>query len=334
MNGFFARIAPSASLIGTVALLVFAGFPIHIAQAFSVSPVTIDLETAPGAVARGEMHITNTSDEARTYYVSIQKFVASGEDGQQKFLPDTDVSGLASWIAPQALRITLKPHETVPFAYAVNVPANAEPGGHYAALFFSNRPDNGTEGQSAIGIGAKVGVLFLVRVPGDIREDARVESFRVTDADPLDHLPAHFELRLRNLGSVHLRPQGSIVITNMFGGVSANIPVNPRQGAVLPNSIRRLETAWTKTSMDGTGGFFSELKNEWSNFAIGRYTAEVQGTYGSTHRPIVATASFWVIPWRILLAAALLVLAILLCVKMYNRMVINAVLKGGSNTKR
>ncbi len=298
----------------------------HAVHAFSVSPVVVDLEVPPGTAAQGTVQITNTDSQRRTYYISVQKFVAKGEDGQQDFLPEEDQSGLASWITPDRRSVTLQPGETAPFSYAVSVPLNAEPGGHYAALFFSDHPtaDKGT----SVGVGAKVGVLFLLRVPGDILESARVESFRST-SERLHRLPAYFELRVRNLGSVHLRPEGSVVVRNMFGSVVATVPANPRQSAVLPNSIRRFESVWANTFEDEGDGFFAELKNEWRNFGIGKYTADVRVRYGEQKQELVAETTFWIIPWHVLtMGAALLVLLIVL-VSLYNRMVIRAAIRKG-----
>lgn len=296
------------------------------ARAFSVSPVVVDLEVEPGAAGQGTIQITNTDTRSRTYYVSIQKFVAKGEDGQQDFLPEEDDSGLASWMVPDRRSVTLAPGESVPFSYVVNVPLNAEPGGHYAAVFFSDRPT--VEGGVAVGVGAKVGVLFLLRVPGEILESARVESFRST-SERLNRLPAYFELRVRNLGSVHLRPEGTVQIRNVFGSTVAKVPANPRQAAVLPNSIRRFESVWAKTFEEERGGFIAELQNEWKNFAIGPYKAEVKVLYGEQKQELQATTTFWVIPWRLLTAFVLLLVVLFILVSLYNRMVVRSALKKG-----
>lgn len=309
-------------------LVVFGFAGIGKAQAFSVSPVVVDLEVAPGQAGQGKIDLVNDGDAKRTYFVSVQKFVAKGEEGQQEFLPETDTTGIASWISPQARSITLEAGERGTFTYAVSVPQNAEPGGHYAALFFSDRPGSGQD--SSVGVGAKVGVLFLLRVPGNITESANVESFRST-ADRLSHLPAHFELRIRNLGNVHLHPEGSVIIRNMFGSEVAKIQANPRQAAVLPNSIRRLDPAWANTFEEVPPGALSELRNEWRNFGIGRYTAEVHATYGGQRGELTAQTTFWVIPWQLLLTIVVGILLLSVLLKLYNNMVVRSALK---NTKR
>jgi hypothetical protein len=317
------RLRLAAILICSVASLCVGRTEV---KAFAVSPVIIELEVAPGAAAHGEVQIVNTENSERTYYISTQNFVAKGEEGQQDFLPEDQATGLASWIVPEQRSVTLGAGQATAFTYVVNIPTKVEPGGHYAALFFSDKP--GEDEGSAVGVGAKVGILFLLRVPGEITESLRVESFRAT-SDRLSSLPAFFELRLRNLGNVHTRPEGTVVLRNMFGSVVGKVPVNPRQAVVLPNSIRRFDPAWANTFEIDKGGFLAAAKNEWKNFAIGRYTAEVEAVYGSQKQELSAQAVFWVFPWRVLLLIAFGIVLLIVLLKLYNRLIVRAALKKG-----
>jgi hypothetical protein len=132
---------------------------------------------------------------------------------------------------------------------------------------------------------------------------------------------------VKNLGSVHIHPQGFIIIKNILGKVVARIPANPANSAVLPNSIRRMETDWEKTP-DQSGGFFTQLGDEWKNFALGRYTATVDATYGSTNAALTGPAtSFWVFPWRLSLLSVILVIALIFLIRGYNGMVIKQAMR-------
>ncbi|MEO5927689.1 MAG: hypothetical protein ABIO72_03125 [Patescibacteria group bacterium] len=317
------------SRLRTLSILAFflvfgCSIGINEARAFTVSPVLVDIVVDPGKIGSGKIEVTNTDNVRHTYVVSIQKFVAKGEDGQQDFLPESDTTGIADWIVPEARSVSLDPGQHSSFSYTVNVPQNAEPGGHYAALFFSDIPVN-AEG-TRVGVGAKVGVLFLLRVPGNITETARIEGFRST-ADRLSHLPAYFELRIRNVGNVHVHPEGNVTIRNMFGSVVAKIPVNPREASVLPNSVRRLEPAWANTFKEASSGLFTELHNEWRNFGIGRYTAEVQATYGGQGAMLTSTTTFWVIPWQLLIAILLGCILLAILRTGYNRLVLRSAIR-------
>lgn len=135
-------------------------------------------------------------------------------------------------------------------------------------------------------------------------------------------------LRIRNTGSVHFRPTGTLSVRNMWGGIVARVPANPKQSAVLPNSIRRLDTWWTKTTDIAQGGFWAEVTNEWQNFALGRYSATVDVRYGSQNIPLEArTVTFWVLPWALGLLLLGAIIILLLGMNLYNRLIISAALK-------
>ena len=105
---------------------------------------------------------------------------------------------------------------------------------------------------------------------------------------------------------------------------------------MLPNSIRRLDTWWIKdTNIDQGSGFISELKNEWRNFALGRYTAKVNVKYGKSKIPLPEkVVSFWVIPWAIISIVVAVLIVLLLGMKVYNKMIIDSALKQNQKSKK
>jgi hypothetical protein len=296
------------------------------AHAITVSPVVVDHEVAPGMRVNGRMMITNDSKVAQTYYVSVQSFVPVGEDGEQQYLDEADLKGLPSWFKFNQTSYQLAPAETVEIPYSIFAPQDAEPGGHYATVFYSTNPEAAND-RTAINLAAKTGIVFLVRVAGDVKERANIESFSANQA-VYSHLPALMSLRIRNTGSVHFRPIGTLTVRNMWGGIVARVPANPKKAAVLPNSVRRLDTWWTKSTELAEGGFVAGLTNEWRNFALGRYTATVDVKFGALNTALEArTVSFWVIPWRMGLILLCLLAILFLLMRLYNKMIISSALK-------
>ncbi|OGL78485.1 hypothetical protein A3E39_00565 [Candidatus Uhrbacteria bacterium RIFCSPHIGHO2_12_FULL_60_25] len=313
-------------------LLVSSLFlPIHAAMAITVSPVVMDLEIAKGSSKQDKITVRNDSDRVQTYALTVQNFVAEGEEGAQTYVEEEQPFGLAAWVIVDKPAVTLQPGESADFPFAINIPSDAEPGGHYAAIFFSSSP-GGTE-RTGVGVAAKTGVLLLVNVPGDIREDARVETFRMSGGGWISRLPANFELRLRNLGNTHFRPRGTLVVRNLLGSVVARVPANPKNSAVLPNSVRKIYAVWANTMDIPSGGFWTEVTNEWRNFAFGRYTASVDMTYGSQNKSLeVQSVAFWVFPWRLAILASVGVVLIFALLRLYNAMIVRAALKRSGKT--
>ncbi|MCW1892485.1 MAG: DUF916 domain-containing protein [Candidatus Uhrbacteria bacterium] len=324
MNAAFQRsLRSTAFALALVFTCCFIASPV---SAITVSPVLYDFEITPGRSVQDKIRLINDTNQRETFTLNAENFVASGEDGGQTYLDEATPTGLASWVRFGEPTITLNPGESAEFPFMIGVPEGAEPGGHYATLFFTR--GGGEKNGSAVGIAEQVGVLLLVRVPGDVREDARVESLRMKDGGFLNRLPAVFELRIRNAGSVHLRPRGTVVVRNMLGSVVARLSANPNNAAVLPNSVRRIEAGWAKTLETSSGGFLAELRNEWRNFAIGRYTASVDVTYGSQQAQLGKTSvSFWVLPWHVILVAMVLLGGLIGLIRLYNAMLVRSAMK-------
>ena len=157
-------------------------------------------------------------------------------------------------------------------------------------------------------------------------------EFTVDEGSSLNRLPATFATRFQNEGNIHLRPTGSVVVKNLFGSTSAELVMNQNGGATLPDSIRRYETTWEKSTVEETpgniwGNFWAEFRNEWNNFALGRYQASVSLTAGTGDLvKDSATLTFWVWPWRVLtlmfLILVVVVLAVSFGIKRYNHWIL------------
>jgi hypothetical protein len=92
-------------------------------------------------------------------------------------------------------------------------------------------------------------------------------------------LPLPLAVRFANSGTVHVKPRGRFVISNMFGKRVAEVPLPERN--VLPQSIRRVAVPI------GEG------------LLAGRYTARLQGTYGRRNQlSVAAERRFWFVDWR------------------------------------
>ena len=311
------------SFVAMFALALSAGS----AQAVSVSPPILELDARKGDVITEKIRITNDSDTEKTYYVSVERFVAEGEGGAASFIPSDDPLELANWINFSTTQVTIGPEERKVVPFSISVPTNADPGGHYASVFLSTTPPATTGAGSQVSIGGRVGVLILVRVEGNVVESASILDFAATPVT--SSLPTQFKARVQNQGNVHLKPRGNITINNMLGGIAAVVDVNNQGSNVLPDSVRELDAEWVKNPNSVAGenaSFWSKYRQERDNFALGKYTADLSLVYGGAGKTLSATTTFWVIPWRYLLVKliwlAIIVAALVFGIKKYNEWII------------
>ncbi len=316
------------SIFGISTLLFL--LPFFYLQAMTVSPVRFELSGDPGTTVGGNFKVFNDEKETKTLYTGFENFEASGETGSPNFKPSEE--GLASWIsAPQSIEIPAGESKTVDFA--ITIPAEAEPGGYFAAIFVGTTPPNSNPNELAIG--SRLGTLLLFRVNGDITENGSLLEFSTENKKKwFNALPISFFYRFQNSGADRVFPKSSLTIKNTFGRDRAVVDANPTEGNVLPGSIRRYEVWWKSKSdtsvipkpQPSDLSFIDTIKYQWNNFALGRYKANLHIDYGSKGE--VATSSFvvYVIPWQLLLIEILILLIGFFLVKFifkrYNRWII------------
>jgi hypothetical protein len=292
----------------------------------TVTPPLFQLSIKPGDTWSSSLKVVNTNPRDLTLYASAMNFAPQGEGGRGKFTPITNEDAayashsLARWIeiSGDALDIPQGQSKEIPFS--VRIPADAEPGGHYAAILVGTRPAE-QGGGSHIAVASYVSSLLFIRIGGNASEEGSIREF-YTEKTFLQSQDASFVLRFENIGNVHLQPQGDITVYNMWGKERGMIPINQKTdfGNVLPSSIRK---------------FVFEWKGEDSLFEAGKYKAIATLSFGSAAKQSVsATTYFWVLPVKPLLGVlggiAMFILIMIWAIRSYVRRVlrIEAALRG------
>ncbi len=304
----------------TLAALIFGLAP-AIASATTISPPVIEFDARPGDTIVDVIKLFNETAEEVTLTGEVRTFKALNETGAPSFLPPEESTDLATWLKLDEATVTLPADERKDILFSINVPENAEPGGHFAGILWTPTGAPALEG-SGVGITMKTGTLVLVRVAGDVNETGRLASF-TADRASYNYLPVNFSVRFENLGNVHLKPAGVIEIKNLLGRKVAALPVNGDLSNVLPESIRKFDATWQKTEVP-LGA--SEWQREMDNFAWGKYTATLILDYGIDGQQTSASLAFWVFPWRVTLfylaIAIIIILLIIIGIRSYNKWVI------------
>lgn len=289
-------------------------------QGLEISPPLVEINTDPGKTETFEIRLRNITTSTLIATPQIDDFVAAGEEGQPKLLTEEAAEpspfSIQNWVTPLG-QLRLVPQEIKATKVTVTVPKDASPGGHYGVVRFTAAPPE-LEG-TGVALSASIGTLVLIKVSGDIQENAKFEEFFVMQNGKrksfLEYGPVTFVERIKNEGNVHFKPIGTVRVTNMFGKETAVLSVNEKGGNVLPASIRKFEQT---------------LNKKW---LFGRYTAEANVQYGGKN--INESISFWVVPYKliaiILGGLILLVLAIRWVLRKY---VQRAVSKASGKSKK
>ena len=242
---------------------------------FSVSPPTFEMAANPGDVLANTVRVENLSDTATTISVDRRNFTALGEEGAVGLTEEETSFSLASWISVEPEVATIPPRQSHTFRFTISVPQNAEPGGHFGSLVFKTggaKPE-----QTGAALAQEVAALVLLRVAGKTEEAASLAGFSTKNF--WEYGPVDFEIRVKNEGNVHLRPTGTITITNIFGQKVADLVVEPRN--VLPGAVRKSVVSWPEKNL------------------AGKYTATLYLTYGNQGKTLTASTTFFAFPYKV-----------------------------------
>lgn len=269
------------------------------ANGFRISPLRTELTIEKGTSQTATVNIENPSALPIKAKGVINDFIASAkEDGQPELLLNGDFApyhSLKKLVVDPGI-VELAPGERKDVKITISIPLKAAAGGYYGAIRFL--PADNVNGGN-VALTASVGSLFLVNVPGNIKEHLQLIQFGAATDGNIKKIITSGKVtiitRIKNDGDTHEKPFGKIQVKDSKGKVLAEQEINDiePQSNVLPGSIRKFET---------------NLKNsKW----LGHYT--VNGSFGynpSNGELINAKASFWYIPVWILIALAVLLIAL------------------------
>lgn len=257
----------------------------NIATGLSAIPPRLEVSVKANSANTQTIKVRNESTETKVITVSLRDFVVTDSQGTPIFLDENNTENnrwaASSWIQVSPPTLTLKPGEIKPLYLTVLPPANALPGGHYAAVVYT--PNAGSVGNSTgASIQTNVGTLVYVTVPGDINQSATVQTFSAPSFSEFG--PIDFKATIKNSSDIHIQPSGSIVVNNWLGGQTAKLAL--KETNIFPYTVRNFENT---------------LEKKW---LFGRYKATLNAVYGTAGGIVTATIFFWVIPWRLLILAA------------------------------
>jgi hypothetical protein len=298
-------------------------------QALEIAPPVLNLSGNPGQTIESEISLRDVSTSSLVVTGEVNDFTASGEDGNPKILleeGETSPYSMKDWFAPLS-SLTLKSREIRKLPVAINIPTDAAPGGYYSVVRFTATPPE-LEG-TGVSLSASLGALILLRVNGQAKEGLEVASFETSKDSKVGTLfesaPLTFVTRLKNTGTIHEQPAGSVTITDMFGKTTAAVNVNLPPRNILPGSTRKFESPLDK-SVIGNKKLF------------GRYTATLKVTYGTNKQVVTSQTTFWVIPYRVIGIAILAMLitffALRFMIRRYNQHIIKQAQKSSKSRRK
>lgn len=283
-----------------------------------ITPSPLVSSIKPGQTSELELKIRNAGSQPETLKIEPRSFRFDSKT-QQLTLDDTTSPDIAQWVSFANPTFTVQPGQWYTQKIKVSLPKEA--GFSYSFALIVSRKDapKATEGGRLLKGSVAVFTLLNVDRPGAVRK-LDVGNFTSTKR-VYEYLPATFEIALKNTGNTIVQPYGNVFVQrNSSDKVPiSTLSVNENKSYILPGTTRILKVQWkdgfpvneTTTKEDGSAS--QSLNWDWSgakiaDIRLGRYTAKLVGVYNDGLRdvPIVSEVSFWVIPWKILIALSVI----------------------------
>lgn len=259
--------------------LVYAQENAH-REGFSVEPAILRISVERGGQFRSFFSLSNTGDAPLTVNALVADFVpidSSGGVKKMEGVPGADDPVRASgWYSLPEGPIVVPANQKLRVPFSISVPDDANPGGKSVVIELE------TVGGSAR---ERMNMLNFLTVPGDAKEVLNILSF---SRDAVITADAHgvFQVELKNDGDTHLRPEGEVVVRNMFGVERGRFALagDLAPGTIIPAAKRAVEYRW---------------KGALSAFDFGLWNARIQLNYGEGGAHTVGDRAFFlVLPWR------------------------------------
>jgi hypothetical protein len=258
----------------------------------AVSPQVIEISANPGETKENQIRLDNLSEGTVQIEAINKNFTARGEEGAVDLTEDDTTYSLAKWMTVTPSTVTMPAKTSQDFSVVIDIPEDAEPGGHFGSVVFKTVPPENEDGAATVS--QEIAPIFLVSVAGDVIEKAEIASFNSTKSFWSNERPIQLETRIKNDGTVHFKPSGTITIKNMFGSEVATIKLEEKN--VLPDSIRRIVSDWDP------------------GFSVGRYSADLTVVYGEDKQILNSTTTFIVFPYQTILPIAIVTFGLLFVV--------------------
>jgi hypothetical protein len=261
----------------------------------------LNYDASPGSRLADRIAVRNYSADTLNLLVYAAD-AANGDNGAISYLPranpGTDAGRWFRFVDNStAINLTLRPRQIVVLPIQVTIPGNATPGDHVAGVLASlSSKVIGKSGQQ-VTLDQRVALRALFRISGTIVPALTIEHPKAkyrNNWNPFGSGSATVSYTVHNTGNVILGGPQTVKVSGLFGSTGshaaiANVPL------LLPGGSVRVSVRVHGVSPE----FIMDAKINVAT--TGAPSAVNPGIHATK-----ATASFWAIPWMLLLLIALL----------------------------
>lgn len=243
-------------------------------SALAVSPAILEHVLEPGKPVSFTVQVNNITNFPLPVKAMVRDFTVQFTELEKTERERLDAS---KWFKIEEPDFILQPNQTRTVKGVILPPPEAEPGGHYATVYFQPLIPHEALSPSTAYMNSQVGVLAFLIVKGDIEQSAEYAK-GLTAPGLVQSGPVEFSFSIRNTGNVHLMPAGKLNVYDWRGSLAGQIALPA--GVILPNANKEYTLTWDGARLPG------------------QYRAELEVSYGNNNTQLQKiSVVVWVMPW-------------------------------------
>ncbi len=197
------------------------------AYAIEIEPMRLELELNATQTHEGSLKLTNHSSEPieASLATGMYRFVMSPNIIYPEIKKTTIIDSCQQWIKLTPDLIKIQPGSTEEIQYTIDIPSDSF--GEYVAAIvvdenrLTEALDPATKGQVRVKITPRFSIPVYVAIKDSLEYSAEITEFEpIYDAESG---VVNFEVTIKNTGTAHIRPVGTIVITDQKNNLAARL---------------------------------------------------------------------------------------------------------------
>lgn len=266
-----------------------------------------EIVVEPGQVYEDLLAVRNLGERELTVELHAQDAIPTSESAFEVLTPDDVASRVGSWVRLESDTVTVPPRSAVVVPFFLVIPEDAEPGDHAGAILAALAADSEDDSSASATVNVRTGTRVYVRVAGPVAPALEVDTLTGKYHGrwgPFVPGSADIAATVENTGNVRITPEATVTISSLFGWWTREVPLG-EIGEILPTGAHRSMATFEEVPALGPLWVSLDFPQVLSR---GQDVTDVVGITSST-------VLIWAVPWTLLVALALLLVAAIVAVR-------------------
>ena len=186
-----------------------------------VAPARQEITVNPGDSTAVNVRFFNMGNSPTYGFIKVADFIVDNIEGKPRIIEDAVQASprfsASSWFELPFDKMAIAANDKVAFQTKIVVPKSARPGGRYIAIYFEPNYYSPQINTNGTGVVSRIAALIYIKVAGPINESALISRFFSNNF--YEYGPINLETEILNRSDYHIRPKGTITLSNMFGSI-------------------------------------------------------------------------------------------------------------------